>query len=661
MCGIAGFYGHNSSMSIESLARKMANSLTHRGPDDEGVWVDDENAIAIGHRRLSILDLSPSGHQPMLSACGRYVIAFNGEIYNHLSLRKDLNISTTNEWRGHSDTETLLAAIYEWGLEETLRRSVGMFAIALWDKQDQKLYLARDRMGEKPLYYGWCDGVFIFASELKAFRQHPGFNNEIDRNVLALYFRYNYIPAPFSIYKKIYKLEPGCLLVLDKKGSETSLTNAIFAPFKQSGFSLSRWWSLEEETAKSQTSLITEESVALDQLESRLYESVKLQSIADVPLGAFLSGGIDSSLIVALMQSQASIPVRTFTIGFNEQGYDEAEYARAIAEHLGTKHTEFYVTGEEARSVIPSLPELYDEPFADSSQIPTYLVSRLTRQHVTVALSGDAGDELFGGYNRYFWNQRIWRRINWMPHNIRNLMVAAITALSPRKWDLLYKIFSHLLTEQSKVILFGDKLHKLAERVKSVRDIEDLYCNLISTWQYPCKLVLDAKEPVTLISERTRWPSFSDHEHQMMYLDAMTYLPDDILCKVDRAAMGASLETRVPYLDHRVIELAWQLPQEMKIRNDQGKWALRQLLYKYVPKKLIERPKQGFGIPLGDWLRGPLRDWAESLFDPSRLMQEGYLRSEHVQKKWNEHINMKRNWEHHLWSILMFQVWLNSQ
>jgi len=672
MCGITGIFGNPRHLELEHSVKRMTDSLYHRGPDDSGVWVNNSECIALGHRRLSIIDLSPAGHQPMMSDCGRYMISFNGEIYNHLELRKKLenhSSSVTSQtqdketisWKGHSDTETLLAAIEQWGIEETLRRSVGMFAISLWDKRERKLILARDRMGEKPLYYGWCHGSFLFASELKAFKQYPGFNNEIDRNVLALYFRYNYVPSPYSIYKGIYKLEPGCLLTIDLNGVKTPIQEAPREPTNQPGFSISRWWSLQQAAETGQSKLITNEQDVLEQLESRLCESIKLQSIADVPLGAFLSGGIDSSLIVALMQSQSNMPIKTFTIGFNEQGYDEAVYGRAVAKHLNTDHTELYVSAEEARAVIPKLHELYDEPFADSSQIPTFLVSTLARQHVTVALSGDAGDELFGGYNRYFWSRKIWKCVAWLPYGARNTLAHAITALPTHKWDLMYELINNHLRDEQRINLFGDKLHKMAGMMKSVKSLDGLYFSLVSGWKQPTAVVLHTKEPDTLNTESSKWPSFSDHEHLMMYLDSMTYLPDDILCKVDRASMRVSMETRVPFLDHRVIELAWRLPLDMKIRDGQGKWALRQLLYKYVPSELIERPKQGFSIPLGEWLRGPLRNWAENLLDPVRLKQEGFLRYEPIHKKWTEHLSGKRNWEHQLWSVLMFQAWLDSQ
>jgi len=643
------------------MLRDMGNTIAHRGPDDEGAWVDDSAHIALGHRRLSVLDLSPAGHQPMQSSCGRYVIVFNGEIYNHLELRQQLAVNQQpTEWRGHSDTETLLAAFSQWGVEEALKRSVGMFAIALWDRQEQRLYLARDRMGEKPLYYGWCNGTFVFASELKALRKYPDFNNNIDRNALSLYFRYKYIPSPYSIYKDIYKLEPGCLLSISLSATTQVPVDVPRAPCSYQGFEIRRYWSLHEQVTEGQSSVIHDEREALVSLESTLKETMQLQSIADVPLGAFLSGGIDSSLIVALMQSQASQPVKTFTIGFDEAGFNEAEYAKVVAEYLKTEHTELYLSAQQAMDVIPLLPQMYDEPFADSSQIPTYLIAQMAKQNVTVALSGDAGDELFGGYNRYLWGPKIWKKISLLPYGVRQKVIHGLVNLSGM-FGADQQGINRLLPKHLPVALLGEKLEKLGHCLEFVKNIDDLYYSLVSEWRSPEDIVINGKEPGTLLTNKSEWPNLQAPEHQMMYLDAMTYLPDDILCKVDRAAMSVSLETRVPMLDHRVVELVWSMPLNMKIRNGQGKWALRQILYKYVPSELIERPKQGFSIPLGEWLRGPLRDWAENLLDPVRLKQEGFLRYEPIHKKWTEHLSGKRNWEHQLWSVLMFQAWLESQ
>jgi asparagine synthase (glutamine-hydrolysing) len=665
MCGLVGIFGHNNSLFLTDEVGAMVGSLAHRGPDDEGIWVDADAGIALGHRRLSILDLSLEGHQPMLSGDGRYVMVFNGEIYNHSELRdvlqKELGSIAPQAWRGYSDTETLLACFSHLGVEKTLSRSVGMFALALWDKLDRRLYLTRDRFGEKPLYFGWAGEAFVFGSELKALRIFKGFSNPVDRNVLALYMRYCYVPAPYSIYENIYKLEPGCLLTISIDAAKQAPSSAPKAPASNRGFTLDRWWSLDSLISTSTQNQIMDEREAIDMLESRLSEAIRLQSIADVPLGAFLSGGVDSSSIVALMQKHSSMPVRTFTIGFEEEGYDEAAYAKAVAKHLGTDHIELYMSSADGLKIIPNLPQLYDEPFADSSQIPTHLVCRQARSEMKVALSGDAGDELFGGYNRYFWARRIWNKVSWLPHPLRSKLADAIRIISPGNWDALAGMVNLCLPDRKNIALMGDKAHKLASRLRNVRDLDDLYLSLVSEWADPASIVIDAKEPTTLLDDRSTKAGRSEHEHRMMYWDSMTYLPDDILCKVDRAAMGVGLETRVPFLDHRVVELAWRLPLHMKIRNGQGKWALRQVLNKYVPKMLIDRPKAGFGVPVGQWICGPLNEWAETLLDENRLKQEGYFNPEQIRQKWAEHKTGTYNWTPSLWTVLMFQAWLESQ
>jgi asparagine synthase (glutamine-hydrolysing) len=661
MCGIAGVFGYMDGHSLMPVAEGMASSLVHRGPDDGGVWVDADANIALAHRRLSVLDLSREGHQPMLSKDGRYVMAFNGEVYNHQTLREELEGEGVIDWRGHSDTEVMLEAIARWGIERALSKFIGMFAVALFDRSERKLHLIRDRMGEKPLYYGWCAGAFIFGSELKALRKYPGFTGEIDRDALALYLRHMAVPDPFTIYQSIYKLQPGCMISLDLDGTLNCPRGvAPRAPLSIHGLRLSRWWSLHDVVESGQGALVADEAGALELLESRLRDSVRLQSLADVPLGAFLSGGIDSSLITALMQSESNSPINTFTIGFQEKKYNEAKHASAVARHLGTKHVELYVTAEDALAVIQQLPHLYDEPFADSSQIPTYLLCSQAKKHLTVALTGDAGDELFGGYNRYFWVRKIWSKVSWLPNGTRRLFAQAIFALPARYWDAVYSLISYLLPSSSQLSFVGQKLHNLAERLVNIRNEDELFLSLVSEWTNPDEVVIGASEPVTLLTRANEWPTLPNIEHRMMYLDAMTYLPNDILVKVDRAAMGASLETRAPFLDHRVVELAWQLPLSMKLRNNQGKWALRQILYKYVPRELIERPKQGFGVPLGEWLRGPLRDWAEELISEERLRQEGYFNPGPIRSKWLEHLSGLRNWEHSLWAVLMFQAWQDS-
>lgn len=653
MCGLTGMLADRVP-AAEAL-RGMTDSLRHRGPDDGDVWIDAYAGIGLGHRRLAILDLSPAGRQPMHSACGRYVIAFNGEIYNHLELRDELaRAGIAVAWRGHSDTETLLACFVAWGVRETLERTVGMFAIALWDRAERRLHLARDRFGEKPLYYGWSGGAFVFGSELKALRRYPGFDNPVDRDVVGLYLQFCYVPAPYAIYRHSYKLEPGCVLSLSLADAASPPAEALFAPARHGSLAIERYWSLAEVVRQGLANPIHDEREAVGQLEATLSNAVRLQSIADVPLGAFLSGGIDSSTIVALMQARSSRPVRTFTIGFDEAGFNEAEHAKAVARHLGTEHTELYVSPQQARDVIPRLPELYCEPFADSSQIPTFLVSQIARQHVTVALSGDAGDELFGGYNRYFWGRRIWSRLSWMPLSVRRRLGALIQRVPPGAWDAL----GRRVPGMAGVARLGDKAHKLAHRLKTVDSLDDLYRSLVTEWGADSGVVPGARQLPTLLDYRTAVQGVADSEHRMMVWDALTYLPDDILHKVDRAAMGVSLETRVPFLDHRVAELAWRIPLHMKIRNGQGKWALRQVLDRHVPRALIERPKAGFGIPVNQWLRGPLREWAEDLLDESRLECGGLLAVGPIRQKWRQHMAGTHDWTPGLWAVLMFEAWL---
>lgn len=623
---------------MSHIAARMSHTLYHRGPDDDGQWVDASVGLALGYRRLAIVDLSPTGRQPMHSPCGRYVIVFNGEIYNFQALRRELE-GYGYSFRGHSDTEVMLLSISHWGLNTAVTRFVGMFAFALWDRKLRRLHLVRDRMGEKPLYYGWMGNAFLFGSELKALRAHPGFQGEVDLAALALYFRHNYIPAPYSIYRYVYKLPPGTILTV-----ESDRVSPI--PVLES------YWSLREVSERGSTyPLQGTTTEALDRLEITLGEAVKLQMQADVPLGAFLSGGVDSSTIVALMQAQSTRAVKTFTIGFQETEYDEAQYARAVAHHLGTDHTELYVTPAEAMAVIPQLPRLYDEPFADSSQIPTFLVAKLARQQVTVSLSGDAGDELFGGYHRYFLSNGLWKRIGWIPRWLRLAAARTLVQLPPGTYDALAPWTGGAWAR------IGDKVHKLANLLGTPSS-ETMYHAMISYWQNPRQLVPGAVEPSSLLGAPSVPVSLRNFVERMMYLDAMTYLPDDILVKVDRAAMGASLESRVPFLDHRVVELAWGIPLDMKIRHGKGKWLLREVLYRHVPRELIERPKRGFGIPIGEWLRGPLRDWAEELLDEERLRREGFLDPRVVRQKWHEHLSAVRNWQHQLWGILMFQAWL---
>ena len=652
MCGLTGFwqFGNFSADAAQAVAESMAERIAHRGPDDLGVWVDEAAGVVLAHRRLSILDLSPAGHQPMVARSGRYVIAFNGEIYNHLNLRQELDdkdccglhakTEIGAKWRGHSDTETLLAAFDAWGIEETLKKIVGMFAIALWDRDEKVLTLARDRIGEKPLYYGFQNDTFVFGSELKALKAHPDFLGEIDRDVICLYLRHCYIPAPYSIYKGIKKLLPGTYLQLPFGGAVDELRAA----------SPRVYWSLTEVAAQGVAApFLGSDADAIAALDSQLKQSIGLQMMADVPLGAFLSGGVDSSTVVALMQAQSGRPVKTFSIGFDEQGYNEAGYAKAVAQYLGTEHTELYVSPAEAMQVIPMLGQMYDEPFADSSQIPTFLLAQMARQHVKVSLSGDGGDELFCGYNSSALADN-WGKISKVPFGIRKV--------AGRLLDAAIKSSNNIAPLPVNI---SEKIGSLAARLEKKDNLGELIYSLSSVIDDPEYVVIGVKEPQTWLTEVGVNLPFDNDKLQMMFIAAMTYLPDDILVKVDRAAMANSLETRVPLLDHRVVELAWSLPMSMKIRDGKSKWILRQVLYQYVPKQLIERPKAGFGIPLGDWLRGPLREWVESLLDEGRLQQEGFFNVQYILAKWQAHLAGKNNNQTFLWSILMFQVWLAEQ
>jgi asparagine synthase (glutamine-hydrolysing) len=662
MCGILGILSQSPVEDMVGIVGRMTDALTHRGPDDQGVWCDQEYGIALGHRRLAVIDLSPAGHQPMESFTGRYVIVFNGEVYNHEALRAELVEDSKNyiDWNGHSDTETLLAYLECWGLEQTLHKIVGMFALGVWDRQERVLYLARDRMGEKPLYYGWCDNDFIFTSELKTLGHYQRFAGKISRKSLNLFFRYSYIPAPFCIYDNFFKLEAGYYAVIPLRDLKKSSTGALRECSEKNGLGYVKYWSLHNKLLIGQSNLLHDEDEGIALVESKLRSAIGLQSIADVPLGAFLSGGIDSSLVVSLMQTQQDKPVQTFTIGFDQPGYNEAEYAKTVAAHLGTDHTELYLSPQQTRDVIPLLPELYDEPFADSSQIPTYLISKLARDQVTVALSGDGGDELFGGYNRYNQGIKIWNKVRLLPLSVRQILIKGLLSLSGAIGGDQHGIGS-VLQKSDRTALLRDKLQKLGLKLESVRDIDEFYLSLVSEWRHPEELLAAGSEPETLLTQEIGKSTIHDPIQRMMYLDAMTYLPDDILCKIDRAAMGVSLETRVPMLDHRVVELSCRLPLQMKIRNNCSKWVLRQILYKYVPKDLIERPKKGFAVPLASWLRGPLREWAEDMLDPAMIGRQGFLNPGPVRKKWGEHLSGKMNWGHSIWSVLMFQSWLEHQ
>lgn len=637
MCGIVGYWGCTQAES--AVVKKMASKIESRGPDDSGAWIDSNSGIAFAHRRLSVLELSIAGHQPFHSPCGRYVLIYNGEIYNHLELRRKLEVEGGGfNWIGLSDTETLLAALRHWGVSGALKLINGMFAFALWDRAEQTLFLARDRMGEKPLYYGRSGDTFMFGSELKALVAHPDWRGEIDRDALALYMRHSHVPAPRSIYKGISKLPPGHFVTIREEGRAVSTPRC--------------YWDLGRVAEDGVASAGGDPERLSDELDSLLRDAVGRRMAADVPLGAFLSGGYDSTTVAALMQAQSEQPVKSFSIGFHEQGYNEAEHAKAVAEHLGTDHTELYVTPEEAMAVIPKLPTIYDEPFSGSSQIPTFLVSQLARQHVTVCLSGDGGDELFAGYNRHIVGPELWKRVGSVPPWMRSAVGRLLDGIAQRDLECL----AHRLPRRFQTSNLGNKLEKLASAMQSDSG-SAFYKDLVSHWKDPASIVLGSSEPATLLDRRDIQPDLPGLRERMMYLDMMTYLPDEILPKVDRASMAVSLEARVPLLDHRLVEFAWRVPTEFKYRNGQGKWLLRQILYRYVPQQLMDRPKMGFGIPIEHWLRGPLREWAEELLDERRLREEGFFDPAPIRRMWREHVSGKRRWHYHLWDVLMFQAW----
>lgn len=641
MCGLTGIWAADALSRDETLAvlTRMRDRLTPRGPDAAGIWNDEPAGLWLAHRRLSIIDLSPHGHQPMVSGGERFVIAYNGEVYNFASIRRELDESGLGpaHWRGGSDTEVVLTAIEAWGLEPALQRFVGMFAFALWDRRDRLLHLVRDRLGIKPLCHGRAGRSLVFGSTLAALREHPGFDASIDRSALAAYLRFNCVPAPHTIYTGAVKVRPGTLVTFSGPGGEAHETV---------------WWSAASVLAEQAANPLTLSDVeARDELERVLTEAVRARMIADVPLGAFLSGGIDSSTVVALMQLNSDRPVRTFSIGNERADYDESRAAAAVARHLGTDHTELVVTAADALAVVPELPRVHDEPFSDSSQIPTFLVSRLARQDVTVALSGDGGDELFGGYNRHLWGPRVWRSVGWIPRNVKRAMARGIESVSPQRWDRLFD-----RAPLPSVRLPGDKLHKLAS-VLGAADAEAMYMGLQTHWTCPASLVLGAGAE----AERPdATPPSRDLASRMMFQDLIGYLPDDILTKVDRASMAVSLEARVPILDHRVVELAWRLPMAQKIRRGTGKHLLREVLARHVPRRLWERSKMGFGVPIGEWLRNELRPWAEELLAERRLRSDGIFVPGPIRERWTEHLRGTRNWQHHLWDVLVFQAWLDE-
>lgn len=646
MCGIAGYIDFSRSSSKEQLERtacRMGDAQNMRGPDGSGQWSDPEAGIALDHRRLAIIDLTIEGVQPMISMSGRYVTVYNGEIYNYRDLREELEASESFAgWRGHSDTEVMLEAVEQWGFEKALERFNGMFAIAIWDREERCLYLARDRMGEKPLYYARQADTFIFGSELKALMQHPSMQKEVDRDSLSAYLRYNYIPAPKTIFKNVYCLLPGTWTCIQADGE-------IMVP--------RNYWSLLDCARLAEDRIFTAaDDTVIETLEDLLLKVVEREMISDVPLGAFLSGGIDSSLIVALMQQCTLAPVKTFTIGFDDEAYNEAEDAKRVAEHIGTEHTELYVSPRDALDIIPQIPHIWDQPFADASQIPTHLVSRMTREHVTVALSGDGGDELFAGYNRHFKGCSIWNRISSIPVPLRRFAAQAISRISPESWDKVFKMYGPVLPSSMQMRLPGQKIHKLAD-VMAASSAVEYYRDLTSCWLNPDDVVIGADEFRSTFLNPEMQPGQDNLTSWMQFMDAATYLPDDILTKVDRAAMGISLETRAPFLDHEIVEFSQRLPMHLRVQDGKSKYALRRILYKYVPQEYIERPKMGFGIPIDNWLRGPLKEWAEELLSVKRLDSEGYFESSHIRLAWNEHMSGEKDNHYKLWNILVFQSW----
>ncbi|MFO1173567.1 MAG: asparagine synthase (glutamine-hydrolyzing) [Hyphomicrobiaceae bacterium] len=638
MCGITGFIDlkrQTSGPELEATARRMADSMVHRGPDDSGTWADPKAGIAFGFRRLSIIDLSPAGHQPMVSAGGRHVLCYNGEVYNAEELRRELGSRSPN-WRGHSDTEVMLECFAAWGIEKSVNKLIGMFAFAFWEEDAQRLWLVRDRLGIKPLYWAQMGSAFLFGSEMRALRAHPAFAAEIDRDAAALFIRHNYYPNPRTVFSGVQQLPPGHMLCLEPGKA------ARIAPY----------WSLADVARQGRQELFKgDETEASAALETLLADAVKRRMVADVPLGAFLSGGYDSSTVVALMQAQSTRPVKTFSIGFNEEGYNEAQHAAAVAKHLGTDHTELYVTAEEAQAVIPRLPDIYDEPFADASQIPTYLVSQLAKRHVTVSLSGDGGDEIFAGYNRYTHASRFNDTIARVPGSLRRLGARALKATPAGLWDT----GARLIPDRKRPRALADKMQKFADIV--AEDGDGFYAKLTSHWPDPQAIVIGAREPATIVSDPAVKDIVPQFIERMQYRDTLTYLPDDILTKVDRASMAVSLEARVPLLDHRVVALAWSMPLAFKLDGASSKRVLRSVLYRYVPRALLDRPKMGFGVPIDTWLRGPIRDWAEDLLSEKSLKSGGIFVTAPIRRRWSEHLSGRRNWQHSLWNVLMFEAW----
>ena len=640
MCGITGFLKLSKTIAAdfnEGHIIQMTQALSHRGPDHNNIWTEDN--IFLGHTRLSILDLSSKGNQPLMSKSKRHVIIFNGEIYNFKELKSKLNLSI--KWKGNSDTEVFCECIEKLGIKKTLNLSRGMFAFAIWDRVKKKLTLGRDRIGEKPIYYGFLKGQFIFASELKSIKVMKKYGLDIDNEAMNLMIKFGYIPSPYSIYKNIFKLEPGTMLEISNYKKQQKI---------------SQWWT--NNLVFNQTKSKQNANILDQQLHETLKLAVKEQMVSDAPIGAFLSGGIDSSLIVSLMQEQSIKKINTFTIGFSEAEYDEAKYAKQVSKIIGTNHNEFYVSAKDTINLIEKIPYVYDEPFADSSQIPTMLISNLTSKHVKVCLSGDGGDELFGGYNRYLWSNLIINKLNNVPLKIRNFIAMSCHSISPDMYTKMFNLISHLFSPNLRFPNAGDKIHKFADLIK-FNSKEDLYLKMISQWQEP--ISSSSSEKINIIFDKIKnWDNNISNIENMMNIDLNMYLPDDILVKIDRAAMSCGLETRVPFLDKRVVELAWKIPLNQKIINKKGKMPLRKILRKYIPQELIERPKQGFGVPIGHWLRGPLKEWANDLLDQKKLKNHSFLNDDLIIKRWNEHLSGKRNWHYPLWNVLMLQSWLEK-
>jgi asparagine synthase (glutamine-hydrolysing) len=644
MCGIAGFLFCSPPPEPDRLARAMAASLRHRGPDDSGVWTDVSAGVALAHTRLAIIDVTATGHQPMSSASGRFTMVFNGEIYNFRKLRCELE-GVGMHFRSRSDTEVLLSGFETWGLDATLRKTIGMFALAVWDRERRALTLARDRVGEKPLYFGRIGPLFAFSSELRALRLLPDWTGEIDRDALTAYLRYGYVPTPHCIHVGIRKLPAGTTMTI-RPGEEE--------------FAIVPYWSAVDVARSGHaTPVDLDDQSAIEELDRLLRCAVSRCMVSDVPLGAFLSGGTDSSTVVALMQAQSRMPAKTFSIGFDETEYDESAHAQTVANHLGTDHTSLRLTARDALAVVPKLPIIFDEPFADVSQIPTFMVSQLARSAVTVVLSGDGGDELFGGYNRYTWGDTLWRRTGRVPRAIRGAVGSLLARVPASRWDKMFSMAQPLLPRSMRQFMPGDRLHKIA-MLLNADSANDLYRRMTSHWQQPSQVVLDCRTGGQVIELMNLPGPAARLSERMMLSDLVSYLPDDILVKVDRASMAVGLEARVPLLDYTVVEFAWRLPMRLKIRDGEGKWILKQLLQRYLPQELIERPKMGFAVPVDAWLRGPLRDWAEDLLAPDRLRAEGFFDADVVQKHWVEHVTGRHQWQFMLWNVLMYQAWLRE-